>query len=441
MKNFLFNLKIITIKLLIPSFVKYKAFKLLSFLFILSLTKIKSTHTKKNKFKVIILSKSGGIDDVIESQKKYYNNCSYLLCPRIFLITIFNSIFTMQEYSNSEKFYSKERRNKREEYKKFLVVFLKVLKKKYNFNAFIGFNLEFKEEIELSLACENLKIPFLLLYKESVLSFTEIQYLRHLIKKLGQKFYGYKIAVYSDYAKKILTESNFVKSNKVIVTGCPRLNQSFTFKKTIPKNQILYYAIEKERGLANLFIKLYGNNIFKDLKEHKKYDSKFNWNFLHIQTVKILKKFAIKNPDVSIVIKVKTGQSNNKKLYSNLPNNIKLQYFGVGHKLLEKSKLIIAWNTTAILEGIAANRFILIPYFHKKRKLSKKNELILKLKNKNYGYSENDFLKKLNFFIKTKYKKQVNNNHQYSLKYHLGNSDQNADYRLSEFIKNNIKFN
>ena len=290
-------------------------------------------------------------------------------------------------------------------------------------------------------ACKELKIPFLLLYKESVLSETEIKYLIHFLKKINQKFNGYKIAVYSNYAKKFLIESNYANKNDIKVIGCARLNESFVFKKVVPKNQILYYAIENERGLPNLFIKIYGNKIFKDLKVHKKYNSKFTWNFLHLKTLKILKKFALNNPEASIIIKVKTGQSFNKKQYSNLPKNIQVQYFGVGHKLIEQSKIIIAWNTTAILEGIAANRFILLPYFHaKKNNLKKENELFLKLKKENYGYTDHDFYKKLNLFIKKKYKKNQLINSQYSLKYHLGNSDQKADYRLNKFINKYIKY-
>ena len=57
-------------------------------------TKIKSIlPKKKGKFKVIILSKSGGVDDIIESQKKYNNSFLYLACPRVFIKTIFNTIF------------------------------------------------------------------------------------------------------------------------------------------------------------------------------------------------------------------------------------------------------------------------------------------------------------------------------------------------------------
>lgn len=442
MKNFFFYLKINTIKILIPYLVKYKAYNLLSIFFILSLSKIKSILPRKEtKFKIIILTKSGGVDDIIESQKKYNNNILYLACPRIFFITIFRTIFDQQEYNNAEKFFSKKRKIKRDQYKKFLIKFIKILKKKYEFHAFIGFNFEFKQEIELAAASKKLNIPFLLLSKESVLTKIEENYLRYAIKKLNQKFYGYKIAVYSNYAKKIFTETNFVKQNKIEVVGCSRLAKSFSYKKISPKNKILYYAIEHNRGLPDPLIVNYGNKFFKSLKDHKEFDPNYNWNQLHIKTLNVLKKFAVNNPDTSIIIKVKTGQQRDTKEYLNLPKNIKLKYFGPGHQLLENSKVIIAWNTTAVLEAIAANRFILIPYFKiKNKKFKKKYELKLKLRNVNYGYSEKDFYKKLDFYIKKIYKKDKNNNNQYSLKYHLGNSDNKASLRLNRFLISNIKF-
>ena len=442
MKNLFFYFKIKCIKKLIPYLVNFNAFNLLSLLFILSLSKVKPILPKnKIKFKIIILSKSGGIDDIIESQKKYNNSSLYLACPRIFLVTIFNTIFDDNEYHDTKKFYSKAGNLKRENYRNFLNKFLKVLKEKYDFHSFIGFNFEFKEEIDFASSCNKLKIPFFLLYKESVLTEKEAKYLRYVLIKLNEKFSGYKIAVYSEYAKKIFTESNFIDRNKIEVIGCPRLSKSFSFKKIIPKNQILYYAIENKRGLPDPFIKYYGNSFFKDFKEHKKYNQKYNWSSLHIKTLNILKKFAKKNPGISIIIKIKTGQLDINKQYLDLPSNIKLQYFGAGHQLLEKSKVVIAWNTTAILEGIAANRFILLPYFHsKKNNLKKENELMLKLKDENYGYSENDFYKKLDFFMKNKYDKNKTYNNHYSLKYHLGNSDNKADLRLSRFLNKNIKY-
>ena len=87
------------------------------------------------------------------------NNFLYLACPRIFIKTIFNTIFGKLA-SNNLKFFSNQLKAKRDIYENFLIEFLKILKKKYNISAFIGFNYEFKGEIELAKASKKLKIPF-----------------------------------------------------------------------------------------------------------------------------------------------------------------------------------------------------------------------------------------------------------------------------------------
>ena len=114
---------------------------------------------------------------------------------------------------------------------------------------------------------------------------------------------------------------------------------------------------------------------------------------LHKKTLKILKKFAINNPNIPIIIKSKIGDKLDKNEYRNLPKNIRLITSGTGQIFLKNSKVVIGWNTTAIMEAIAANRFLLLPYFFKKDNVSKKNELKLKLKKNNYGFSESDFYK------------------------------------------------
>ena len=129
MRIFLSNLKKKITLRLIPYLVRYKAFSLLSLLFILNLSRIKSILPKNEiKYKVIVLSKSGGMEDIIESQKKYNNNFLYLACPRIFIKTIFNTIFGKQA-SNNLKFFSNQLKTKRENYENFLLEFLKILKK------------------------------------------------------------------------------------------------------------------------------------------------------------------------------------------------------------------------------------------------------------------------------------------------------------------------
>ena len=433
-------------KVLIKFFVNYKFFNLLSYLFILNLSKIKEILPNKNfKHKAIVLYRTTGIDDLLQSQKKYNKNILYLACPRDFFKQIMKCIYRKENFAFDDFKHSYDNNklniSNKKKYKDFLFTFLQVLKKKYNFNILISFSFLYSAERELHEACCQLKIPFLILYKESIHTEIQKKYFLYTYKKINEKFKGYKIAVYSKYAKKLLTESNIANNKKIDVIGCSRLDESFSYKKLKPKNQILYYAIQNNRGLPTALINTFGKTFFKDIKNDISFYSKYNWNRLHVKTLKVLKIFAKNNPKVLIIIKVKHGETSNKKEYFNLPENIKVIDYGAGHTLLKESKIVIGWNTTSVLEGIAANRFILIPYFHKKNKFLKQAELKLGLNKSCYVNLENDFTHKLSSLIKKDYKKNKIYYNLNALDYHLGNSDGKAGLRLNKFLKKNLSWN
>lgn len=416
-------------------------YNMLSLLIILNLSKIKKILPKnKIKYKALVLTKSVGIDDLISSQKKYNKNILFLTFPRYLLKIIYESVIHNHEKLADENYVSKNKfiEKSKKSYNDFLITFLKIFLKKYPFNFFIGFNFLYVAERELHDVSQKLKIPFLLLFKECVITKTQFNYQSYTWKKNKERFMGSKIGVYSKLAKQYLSQSYIFPKNKIDVIGCSRLAESFSYKKILPKNKIVYFAIEKYRGLPNRYCKTQSKNFFKNLKDYKFYDRKFNWEFLHTKTLKILRTFATKNPKVEVIIKTKTGEKNNINDYKNLPKNITVIHEGAGHSLLKDSKVVIGWNSTIILEAIAANRFILLPYFYKKNKVLKKSELEFKLNKNNYGFSEKDFYEKLQSFMKKKYyPTKVNNSHM-SLDYYLGNSKNNAEKKLDKFILSSI---
>jgi hypothetical protein len=440
------RLKILSIanKLLISFFVKNEMFQLLGLLFLLNLTKIRKILPKKKiKYRAIVLYRTGGIDDLIQSQKRYNKNILYLACPREFFKYIFLSIFEKKNRDFTDFQYTKGNKqinDFKKKYRKFLISFLKVLKKRYNFNIIISFNFLYSAERELQAASNQLKIPFLILFKESIHTKIQKKYFLYTYKQINEKFNGYKIAVYSKYAKKLLVDSNIINKQDVEVVGCSRLNKSFSYKKINPKNQITYYAIQNYRGLPTILLKSFGKEFYKNMKDSRLFNPKYNWKKLHIKIIKILKNFALQNPKIPIVIKIKNGEQPNNSEYRKLPNNIKIIDYGAGHTLLKDSKIVIGWNTTSILEAVAANRRVLIPYFYKKDFFFKNAELKLGLKKECYANSENDFLKRLNFLIKKNYNKNIVYNNLNSLNYHLGNVDNKAGRRLDQFLKNNLNY-
>ena len=99
------RLKILNLlnKVFIKFFVKYKFFNLLSYLFILNLSKIKKILPNKNfKHKAIVLYRTTGIDDLLQSQKKYNKNILYLACPRDFFKQIMKCIYRKENFVFSD---------------------------------------------------------------------------------------------------------------------------------------------------------------------------------------------------------------------------------------------------------------------------------------------------------------------------------------------------
>ena len=276
--NSLLALKRVINNMLIVFFVKNKMLNLLSLLLFFNSKKIKEIQPSNYiKYRVIVLPKSAGIDDLVSSQKKYNKDILYIKLPREFVYKIYSTIFNIKHPMDIKNLSKKEISALKIKYKNFLKKFIKIVKKKYEIDAFVGFNYEYVAEEDLHTVCSELNIPFLVLYKESVATELETKYRAHIIKKKKQKFNGYKIAIYSDYGKKLLVQSNLVKKNKIEVVGCARLSRSFSIRKIKPKNQILYYVIESFRGLPNSYTKKVGRSFFNDLKVHKKFKSDYNW--------------------------------------------------------------------------------------------------------------------------------------------------------------------
>ena len=202
-------------------------YNLLSLLLIFNLSKIKKILPRnKAKYKVLVLTKSVGIDDLISSQKKYNNNILNLTFPRYFLKIIYEAIIQNHQELTDEKYVSKNKytEKSKEKYNIFLNSFFKIFIKKYPFDLFIGFNFLYVAERELHEVSQKLKIPFLILFKECVVTKTQFNYQSYTWEKNKEKFKGSKIGVYSKLAKQYLSQSKIANKKD-------KLNFSGKFKK------------------------------------------------------------------------------------------------------------------------------------------------------------------------------------------------------------------
>lgn len=417
---------------------------LASLILALSIKELKSLNKKNNKLKILVFFKTSGIDDLKTTFSKYRNhNFKFYYLQRRFFRVIFNYYFGSTKlrdyyYIIDNKKLQISLKNYNNRISKYIIFINKI----YFFKAFISFNPFYMTDREIQNICSKLKIKFIALHKECVYSPLENKILNYLYKSKIEKFNGFSISAYSENESNLLTRSKFAKKNQVTVTGSPRCDISYNYRKLEPDQKtIVYYMIEPFRGAGWHLIETFSNKEKKELIKKLKVNKsivKINWKDLANKTMKYCIKYAKNNQNVKLIIKGK--QSSNSQIFipKNLPKNVTYINSGSGHHLLKKSKVVIAFNTTAVLEGILANRDIIIPNFNINNIKSK--NLVINFNNEKYKVkTENQFNKKLNYHINRRYRyRKLDMDEKRVLKKFIGNSDGNASNRLSNFLKNEI---
>ena len=401
------------------------------FIILFNIRKIKRIKsTSKTTKKILVFDKVGGIEDLISSFNKSKNhNLIFFMLPRIFLKEIYafffrNCIIRKDYFTKPQSL--KEAINKKK-YINFLSKIFTKLDKFIYIDGFISFNIFYYAEKDLDQVAKNIKKKFIVLHKESALTPIEEKNYPLYYKLYNNKSLAYKISVYSQSQKNILIKSNIANKSQVFVNGCPRSDFSFRLKNSKPNNNtIVFYLIEFDRYTQNKFQKLF---IKKEL----------NWKKLFYKTVDYLLEFAEKNPDIEIIFKGKIG-THNKNLFSHLklPVNCKYIYTGTGEKILKKSKIVIAFNSTIVFETIASNRNLIIPNFHNEN-IIKKNYVHQIKDKKIFINTKTQFFSKLNFYLSKNYKRKgYSKNEIQTLKYYLGNIDGTSSAKMKKFLINSF---
>jgi hypothetical protein len=422
MSKFIYNFRKSLSLFLLSIALRIKNHGLCALILWFNIRKLKKIKFKnKNTKKILIFSKSGGNEDLRESlQNNKNNNIIFFWIPRSFLKKIFAYHFKNKIYKDYfTKITNTSEINKKKLYVKFLTSTFNSLNKFLKLDGFISFNIFYYAEKYFDEVCRNLNKKFIILHKES--TFTPIEEVGavNVYKNYNEKTSSHKISVYSEIQKKILVKSKIANNNQIVVNGCPRSDYAFRLRKIKPKkNVIVYYMIESNRG--------------SDLISNK---SKINWTKLYDQTLQYLIEYAKNNSNIEVILKGKTGVHKNNHFSSKfLPKNCTFIDGGTGEKLLKDAKVVIAFNSTAVLEAIASNRNLIIPNFNNEKE-KKKNFLYKITIKKCFTNSRVQFYKKINFYLKANYQnKKLSPVEKRVLNYYLGNTDGKSGNKMRNFL-------
>lgn len=395
-------------------------------------------QNRKSKKRILIISKSGGLEDVTESFAGSTIDAKVDLISRSVFKKSANYYLKDQVGDINYVTDDPEIEKNKVKYRQFIKTVLKHFRKLYGCDVIIQFNYFYFAEREVAAACSELGIRFLTAHKECLNSEPMKEYKIQRLNKNFGKYDGYKISVYNESQKDVIVESGFADPTRVEITGCPRLNASYRKRETEPEDDgkitLLYYVIHDEAGLPIYKIDENGKN-YRGIEKNGRVST---WAAMVEEVNSSILKIAENNPDLRVILKTKTGVRKKQVGYFNvdaLPNNVDLISGGVGHNLLDDAHIVVGFNSTAVLEAMAAGRVTVVPFF--KNLLNPEiypwaidlgDSVIIADSKENF---ESIIQSALN---KAEIKKQLLPNQVKILDKYLGNGDEMAGVRYRNFI-------
>ena len=279
---------------------------------------------------------------------------------------------------------------------------LKFLKKKYKIKFVINFAIHYKSEFLYDDISNRLNLKFITLHRECLFASENIINFNMSKLKNHIRYKGHKIIVHNEICKKIFYESGFCDKEKIEVIGPLRVDDNVKFKneiKTLKKSKtILFYIF----GTGAMIMRNHG------------YGSEWienGWNNLLKNTYKSLIKLAEKYNECEFIFKAKFANSDFFSYHDILTKkfngkNIKFETEEKNYSLLKRSDLVIAFNSTTVIEALLFNKNLLMPFFDEAQKIEYSKYIAYKeIKDTEiFCKSEEEFINKISNTIESKKK-------------------------------------
>ena len=321
-----------------------------------------SYNNKKSKIHILALSPERFRGDLEMLEKNL--NIKIWVIPTILQTLIqgyfYKSKVVASELKNPRKVDGLEK--KKERHRFFLKKIITTIFKQIPIDFVISADIKYVADIDWGEVSKSLGKSYVVFHRENLAackSVTDLMITR--TRKIG-KFGGTHIIVQNQIMKEIFTDTGFAKINQVSVKGCLRMDELFekVKKRNFKKNQtITLFSFPPYQWTRKL-----PYSVFVDS---------------HSAFVKIAKNF----PKINVIIKPKYDF-----LVSKIWNELMQEVFKKNkfdpkdypnfsispeknsHDLILQSNIICAFNSTVILEALATNTPIILPYFKTLRKNS-----------------------------------------------------------------------
>lgn len=317
-------------------------------------------------------------------------------------------------------------------------------------------NFSYCAEREFAAAIEAAGTPFVALHKENVRPPKRIAYWHHLYKERRGPFTGRKVLVYNDIERELEIASSVAAPEQIVVTGMPRLDRIHRWRRQhaqVPHDQtppqVLFFAFARHEKLTAIQRKAYAG-IEGNMEPMDGDWGKLAWRELGEGSHWAMVELARRRPDISVIVKTK-GQNRKKddiflmlqSVAERLPPNLKVVSGGDPFELMTESRVVVGFNTTGLLEAIAAGKPVIVPWFGEAQDSSMRDYIIDLSEAVNYARSREELIQLAADCVDhpRDVPDELNATASRVLEYWVGNQDSSAGARVYQAIKDVVASN
>lgn len=323
----------------------------------------------------------------------------------------------------------------REKYRVFVRELLVGLERDVGLIGIVNFNHVYHAQRDVARVAREMGMPFLTLLKECLRTPKYNQETEYVNKHIIKSYEGSIIGVHNEMTKNVLLNSGIVSEEQIELVGQGRSDNLFRMRRLKAgaadpgRKCILYLVISETAGLP------YFGNLFAPSEKGEL--PALTWGGLAGNVWNLIFEYVESRSDVSLIVKGKPSGVYGKRLAGG-HGNVRFVHGTPDMSLYEKADVVVGFNTTGLVEAVAAGVPALTTYFEIDEEKMKPYLFDW------YGcvdvvHDKDEFFAKLDKYLFQRAQPDMcAENMDKLLSGYLGNADGKAGERIRKFLRDNL---
>ncbi len=251
------------------------------------------------------------------------------------------------------------------------------LQRKARSDAVLTGNFGYYAEQELAAAVEAHGVPFIAMHKEALKTPGLESFFAELYSTRRQAFAGRRVLTYNQIERSIQIRAGVASADRISVCGMPRLDRSHQWRRAAANGRaaagdgrprILFFGFHPKTGLPAIPRKAAALTGAR-LERLPPAIEGLAWAKLCSECYRAMYEIALRNPGIEVVIKGKgdllkwARVTDGPSISDGQLPNLRVHIGGDPQDLIAAATVVSGFNTTALLEGVASGKAVVVPRF------------------------------------------------------------------------------